>query len=66
MTACIWNLYRKGRVRQPPTDNIPSPQNYFQTNCRSVIPMHKKHLEHMDNLFECNLRTWEVFAHWVN
>ena len=21
------------RVRNPPTDNIPSPQNYFQTNC---------------------------------
>ena len=21
------------RVRKPPTDNIPSPQNYFQTNC---------------------------------
>ena len=27
------------RVRKPPTDNIPSPQNYFQTNCQSIIPM---------------------------
>ena len=25
------------RVRKPPTDNISSPQNYFQTNYRSVI-----------------------------
>ena len=27
------------RVRKTPTDNIPSLQNYFQTNCQSVIPM---------------------------
>ena len=27
------------RVRKPPTDNIPSLQNYFQTDCQSVIPM---------------------------
>ena len=27
------------RVRKAPTNNIPSPQNYFQANCQSVIPM---------------------------
>ena len=27
------------RVRKPSTDNIPSPQDYCQTNYRSVIPM---------------------------
>ena len=25
------------RVRKPPTDNIPSWQNYLQINCQSVI-----------------------------
>ena len=32
------------RVRKPPTDNIPSQQNYFQTNCRKVIPMLLKNI----------------------
>ena len=36
MTAC---MYIERRVRKLPTDNAPSPQNYFQTNCRSFIPM---------------------------
>ena len=27
------------RVKKPPMDNIPCPQNYFQLTCQSVIPM---------------------------
>ena len=30
---------RQRRVRKHPMDNIPSPQNYFRKNCRSVIPV---------------------------
>ena len=37
---CLYVAYlSQQRVRKPPMDNIPSPQNYFQTNCRSVIPV---------------------------
>ena len=25
------------RIKKPPTHNVPTPQNYFQTNCRNVI-----------------------------
>ena len=25
------------RVRKPPTDNVPSPKNYFQTNCQVLF-----------------------------
>ena len=33
------------RVRKPSSDNIPSTQNYFQTNCWIVIPMLGKYNE---------------------
>ena len=32
-------------VRKPPKENVPSSENYFQTNCRSVILMCLKKLE---------------------
>ena len=37
-------------------DNILSPQNYFQTNCRSVISMLLKKIR-----FNVILRTWDMF-----
>ena len=30
------------RVRKPLTDNIPTPQNHFQTNLRGIMPMRLK------------------------
>ena len=40
-------------IRTPQTDNTPSSQNYFQTNCRSVISMLLKRIETtLGNLFE--------------
>ena len=45
-------------------DNIPSPQNYFQTNCRSAILILLKALEeHWDNLFESNFADLGHFLH---
>ena len=48
------------RVKKPPADNTPSSQNYFQTNCQSVIPMFLK--QHWDNLFEGNFAEWDIFC----
>ena len=49
-------------------DNIPSPQNYFQTNYRSIIPIIQKASEHYwDNFFEYNfVDLGDAFALWVN
>ena len=45
-------------------DNIPSPQNYFQTNCRSAILILLKALElHWVNLFESNFADLGHFLH---
>ena len=55
------------RVRKPLTENVPSSQNYIQTNCLSVISMLLEALEqHKDNLFETNfVNLRHVFVHWV-
>ena len=42
------------RVRKPSTDNIPSPQDYFQTNYRSVTPMLLKSIGTTLEQFERN------------
>ena len=55
------------RVRQPPTENVPSLHNYFQTNCWSVLLMLFKKKKHWDILLEGNFADLgHVFAHWFN
>ena len=44
------------RVRKPPTDNIPSPQNYFQTNCQQWNNTGTICLN-------VTLQTWDMFLH---
>ena len=54
------------RVRKSPTDNISSPQNYFQTNYRSVIPSNafKKHRNNTVIIcLNIILQTWDMFLH---
>ena len=52
------------RVRKPPMENVPSSENYFQTNC-SVIPMFlKKHLNNTRTIcLNRFLQTWDIFLH---
>ena len=54
-------------VRTPPTDNPPSSQNYFQTNCRSVISKLLKRIEAtLENLFKRNFADFGyVFAYFL-
>ena len=47
-------------------DNIPSWQNYFQTNCQSVIPMLLKGIGTMLGQFEYNFAELGLFIHWIN
>ena len=53
------------RVRKPPTGNVPSLQNYFQTNCRSFIPMLLKNIRTMLGQFVLTqfMRTWDMILH---
>ena len=52
-------------IRKPPTGNVPSPQNYFQANCWSVILMLlKKHWSNIGTIFlNVILLSWDLFLH---
>ena len=53
---CLYVASLLGQVvRKPPMDKIPSPQNYFQTNCWSVIPMLSKSIGTTLGQFVCTL-----------
>ena len=52
VTACMKRLYHN-RESGNPNNNIPSPQNYFQTSCQSLILMLLKRTDqHWEYLFE--------------
>ena len=44
MTDYMQSSYRNWELENPPAHNIPIPQNYFQTNCQSIIPMLLKNI----------------------
>ena len=52
------------KVREPPTENVPSSENYFPKNCRSFISMLSNSLKQdQDNCFNVFLKTWEMLLH---